>query len=71
MEADNVKSDWTVHEDGTMVHNDKGYVIEGWRLTENWLEHMSEKNWVDMNTFVPAYIRACYIADVQKVEITY
>lgn len=64
--------EWTVEPDGSMVHNGRPfYEITGARLEENWLEHMSEKTWVDMNTFVPAYITACYRAGVKSVEIGY
>lgn len=65
--------DWTVEDDGTMIYNGRGrYVIEGYRLAdENWLDHMSQKSWVDMNTFVPAYLRACENAGVTTVKVTY
>jgi hypothetical protein len=65
------ESDWTVERDGTMVHKSTGYYIEATRLGENWLEHMAAKTWVNMKTFVKAYIRACYIAGVKTVRITY
>ena len=65
------RCDWTVEPDGTMSHKGVYYVIPADRLGENWLEHMSAKNWVDMNTFVRSYIRACYIAGVKSVQITY
>ena len=63
--------EWMVDKDGTMVHRDTNYTIAGSRLSENWLQHLSEKTWVNFNTFVPAYIRACYYAGVKKVNITY
>lgn len=65
------ESDWKVGPDGSMTHEDPYYFIEGCRLDENWLEHMSQKKWVNMNTFVRAYIRACYTARVNTVQITY
>lgn len=64
-------SDWAVDQYGNMEHKKTGYCITHERLDENWLEHMSEKTWVNMNTFVRAYIRACYLANVKKVSITY
>ena len=64
-------NDWKVQKDGTMLHEDPYYCIEGYRLAENWLEHMKGKRWVNMSTFVDAYIRACYAAGVKNVQITY
>lgn len=64
-------SDWKVLRDGTMTHEDPYYCIEGSRLRENWLEHMRAKSWVRMDTFVEAYIRACYSAGVKTVDISY
>lgn len=64
-------SDWAVDKHGNMEHKRTGYCITADRLAENWLEHMSEKTWVKMDTFVRAYIRACYIARVNTVQITY
>jgi len=61
---------WTVDASGNMTSKN-GYEIDATRLGENWLEHMVEKSWVDMNTFIPAYITACYRAGVKKVCITY
>lgn len=64
-------SDWAVDKHGNMEHKKTGYYITADRLAENWLQHMSEKTWVNMDTFVRAYIRACYIARVKTVNITY
>lgn len=63
--------DWTVESDGTMCHTRNGYTITADRLAENWLQHMAEKNWVDMNTFARAYIHACARAGVKSVNIGY
>jgi hypothetical protein len=54
-----------------MSHKRYAYVIPAGRLGENWLEHMSEKCWVNMNTFVTAYIRACHLAGIKSVQIAY
>ena len=64
-------SDWMVEDDGTMVSKQNGYTITHERLGENWLQHMAEKTWVNMNTFVRAYIHACAIAHVKSVQIGY
>jgi len=71
LRSGNENADWTIGADGTMRHKKNGYLIEGFRLSENWLDHMSEKRWVDMNTFVPAYITACTRAGVTAVCVTY
>jgi hypothetical protein len=47
------------------------YYIEKERLAENWLDHMREKKWNDMNKFVPAYLEACRRAGVKMVKVTY
>ena len=62
--------DWTITDDGDLEHRNH-YYIEKERLGENWLGHMREKTWVDMNTFVPAYIEACRRAGVKAVKVTY
>lgn len=47
--------DWSVDTDGTL-ENENGYWIGGWQLNElDWVEHMSEKCWVKMETFIPAF----------------
>lgn len=65
------ESDWIVDKHGNMLHKERDYYITADRLAENWLEHMSGKRWVKMDTFVRAYIRACYIAGIKTVHITY
>lgn len=65
------ESDWKVEADGSMTHANPYYFIEACRLDENWLEHMSHKKWVNLDTFARAYIRACHIARVKTVNITY
>lgn len=62
--------DWTITEEGDIEHAN-GYYVEAERLGENWLEHLSKKKWVDMNTFIPAYIEACRRAGVKTVKIAY
>lgn len=65
-------NDWTVGSDGTMSHKRYYYIIEGRSLYEgNWLDHMMQKTWVDMNTFVPAFLEACSRARVEEVRVKY
>jgi len=63
--------EWRISDRGDIEHKKNGYYIEKERLAENWLEHMAEKKWVDMNTFVPAYAEACHRAGVKTVKIQY
>jgi hypothetical protein len=62
--------EWRITEDGDLEHINR-YYIEKERLAENWLDHMREKKWNDMNKFVPAYLEACRRAGVKMVKVTY
>lgn len=65
------RSDWYVDGEGYLCHKGEYYEIDPDRLAENWIGHMARKRWVNMNTFIPAYIEACERAGVQQVNITY
>ena len=65
------RCDWYIDEEGYLCHKKYYYEIAPDRLSENWIAHMSHKRWVDMNTFIPAYIDACRLAGVEQVKITY
>ena len=66
------EKEWAVSKDGDISHKGNEYVIASFRLgRENWLGHMAEKRWVDLNTFIPAYIEACRRAGVTLVKIGY
>jgi hypothetical protein len=61
--------DWKVLKNGDMSHS-SGYDIEGDRLKDNdWILHLSSKNWIDMNTFISAYFKACENKNLQEVKI--
>lgn len=61
---------WEIEKDGTMIHKDPYYYIEGARLNdENWLTHMARKKWVDMKEFVDAYFTACRVRGLDRVSI--
>lgn len=61
--------DWAVNEDGDL----RGwgyYLISCDRLLEeDWLIHLIGKKQFDANTFIPAYIEACFRAGIQKVTM--
>ena len=61
--------DWKVYENGDMVYRDGKYEIAGARLREQWITHLLSKVWIDYNDFIPAYLQACYNAEINKVEI--
>lgn len=62
---------WKIEKDGTMVHQDTNYYIEGDRLSEdNWIQHMAEKKWVDLRQFVRAYLLACQVRGIKSVKIS-
>lgn len=49
---------WAVCDDGVYC-TDRPYQIAAWRLNEDWLRHMGEKNWVDINSLDEA-LRTCH-----------
>lgn len=50
---------WTANLEGDVVYEKTGYNITSDRLMEyNWLIHLMEKNWVDLNAFIPVYMQA-------------
>jgi hypothetical protein len=63
-------SDWMVDKDGNLVNKEKAYEIPRDRLTEDdWIIHMMEKGWVNMNSFMPAYLEALKRAGHRSVRI--
>ena len=61
--------DWKVYNNGDMVYRDGQYEIAGARLKEQWITHLISKRWIDYNEFIPAYLQACYNAEINKVDI--
>ncbi len=50
---------WHVSENGDMNFKNGRYQIFGYQLSQdNWILHMLEKDWVNLNEFVPAYFHA-------------
>ena len=65
------QKDWTFSKTGDLTSTKTGYCVTCDRLTEpDWILHMSEKTWVDMNTFVPAFFRALEVSGHRSVRIT-
>lgn len=55
-----VVPDWTVEEDGTLINKRMGYEIGPDQLRDqnDWILHLMEKPWVNLNSFIPAYFLA-------------
>lgn len=63
------EKEWEVNRNGDITHKYNGYHIPGERLAgENWLSHMADKTWVDMNTFFPAFQEACYRRGLNNIQ---
>ena len=63
--------DWTVEGDGTLVNKEKGYAIGPDQLLEqkDWILHMMGKPWVNLNSFIPAYLLALKRLGIKNAEI--
>lgn len=62
--------DWLVEEDGSMYHRKQGYEICAKDLkNDDWISHLLEKGWCDMNTFLPAYFYALSKVGVSDLSI--
>lgn len=61
---------WEIEPDGSMLHENPYYCIEGYRLEEgNWLTHMVAKNWVDAREFISAFFTACRVRGLESVTL--
>ena len=62
--------DWLIREDGFMLDKRTGYQIHPLELDmNNWLLHLLDKRWFDAETFLPAYLFACYKAGLKVIHI--
>jgi len=53
--------EWHVTAEGDIIHLPTNFTIRSHDIAgTDWLSRMAEKNWVDMNTFYPAYREACH-----------
>lgn len=60
---------WDVTEGG-LEHKENGYFIATERLTEpNWIAHLTEKTWLDMNDFIPTYFQRLNELGIHKLDI--
>ena len=71
------EKDWEISPVGDIKHKENGYEIKNHELGacqewgQSWVVKMSYKDWVDLNTFIPAYIEACHRAGIETVYIDY
>jgi len=59
---------WVVSKNGDLDY-DSRYFIDHTRLDEDWIQHLSEKGWIDFNTFIPAYLQALRNANKKTITI--
>jgi hypothetical protein len=65
-----VFGDWVVTKQGDLDYNNGRYFISCERLKEkDWLSHMQEKGWIDLNDFIPAFWYACKINNIVNLTI--
>lgn len=67
-------SDWSIAEDGGIINEKHSYHIEKERLSEmgwdiNWISHVAEKGWVNLNSFIPVYFLALKRAGIDTLHI--
>lgn len=64
------QTDWEISPKGDLCHKKMGYNIYNNQLNQNdWILHMMEKGWCDLNTFIPAYFEACRRAGINSLKI--
>lgn len=64
------EEEWDISPEFDITHRQSGYLIQGDRLVEkDWILHMSEKRWVDLNTFIPAYFEALRRLGCKEVTV--
>jgi hypothetical protein len=61
---------WKVYQNGDIDFDNGYYFIDGSRLQdEDWIYHLLEKNWVNMNDFLPAYFQALKNIDIELIQV--
>lgn len=64
------KDEWVITVSNDLKHTGTNYLIPADRLTEeDWILHLMEKRWFDLNTFIPAYFEALRRAGHKSVEV--
>ena len=61
---------WKVSLNGDMEdQNGTKYSSKQITTEDDFIVHMMEKSWIDLNDFIPAYFQACTNAGIQFVKI--
>ncbi len=62
---------WIAYKSGSLFHEDNLYIPEDKVLNDDtWVIHMmSAVEWVDLNTFIPAYLQACKNAGKKRIQV--
>ena len=64
------QTDWTISSRGDLENKKWAYLIQAGQLREkDWILHMMEKKWCNLNTFIPAYFEACSRAGIKEMSI--
>ena len=61
---------WKVQSDGSVKCTERDYVIASSRLSKgDWICHLKDKDWVNLNDFIPAYFKALEIQGINKLQM--
>ena len=50
---------WIAYKSGSLYHEDNLFIPEDKVLEDTLIIHMMTFDWIDFNTFIPAYLQAC------------
>jgi len=61
---------WIIDKFGNLECPEEDYFIDKERLQEgDWIRHLQAKIWVNMNDFIPAYLKALKRAGIKTLEM--
>ena len=60
---------WIAYSSGSLYHEHNMFIPEDKILDDTWLIHMMTFEWIDFNTFIPAYLQACKNAGRKRVTV--
>lgn len=58
---------WIAYASGSLYHEDNFFIPEAKVLEDTLIIHMMTFDWIDFNTFIPAYLQACKNAGKKKI----
>lgn len=69
--TDTFSEDWTICNKELVSKKQEGFSIPFSELAEkDWIKHLLTKDWIDMNTFLPAYFYALRLCGKKEISIT-